>query len=368
MTPQASNGRQGNGRTGGNGRPGSGNGRTPARTPVTLADVAREAGVSVATASFVLSGRAGSRSSGSPETKAKVRAAAEALSYVPNRTAQAMRTGRGGGVVLALGTLADPWGVSLARQVRSDALPHELSTLILADERWYEYLQGASADSAFITSVDFVADGPEKVRRLAETTSSGIVAFSTTMEPESFDVISSSPLAAIGSAYQRLRARHDRVHLLVPHPYDVTGERRVPARTQAFVDAAAQHGDGPIRDLVRSTLPGRRETFRTSLEWLRGGDPPQAVICFTGYQAVALQTAAHNLGVSMPEDLEIISIGDIPEEAQFYGPISYYGVADVFERISEVVVGRALDRSEHPGQRHVFEWEFFAGDSTRADT
>ena len=143
-----------------------GNGRALPRTPVTLADVAREAGVSVATASFVLSGRAGSRSSGSPETKAKVRAAAEALHYVPNRTAQAMRTGRGGGVVLALGTLADPWGVSLARQVRSDALPHELSTLILADERWYEYLQGASADSAFITSVDFGADGPEKVRRL----------------------------------------------------------------------------------------------------------------------------------------------------------------------------------------------------------
>lgn len=337
------------------------------RTTVTLADVAREAGVSVATASFVLSGRGGSRSSGSPETKAKVRAAAEALSYVPNRTAQAMRTGRGGGIVLALGTLADPWGVSLARQVRGDALPHELSTLILADERWYEYLQGASADSAFVTSVDFVPDGPEKVQRLVSTTSTGIVAFTTTMEPENFDVISSSPLEAIRAAYGRLRARHERVQLLVPHPYDPGNDARVPTRTQAFLDAAEEHGDDPVAELVHSTLPGRRETYRGSLEWLDGDHPPRAVICFTGYQAMALQMAAMNRGVAVPDDLEIIAIGDIPEEAQSYDPISYYGVNDVFGRMSEVVVGRALDRSDRPGQRHVFEWEFFAGNTTRKD-
>ncbi|MGO2047009.1 MAG: LacI family DNA-binding transcriptional regulator, partial [Brachybacterium tyrofermentans] len=137
----------------------------PHRATITLSDVAREAGVSIATASFVLSGRGGSRSAGSPATKAKVRAAAEALGYVPNRNAQAMRTGRGGGIVLALGTLDDPWGVQLATQVREDALPHDLSTLVLADERWVEYLSGASADAAFITSVDFVEEGPERVHR-----------------------------------------------------------------------------------------------------------------------------------------------------------------------------------------------------------
>src|SRR5690625_3985949 len=90
------------------------------RGPITLSDVAREAGVSIATASFVLSGRAGAPSAGSPQTKAKVRAAAERLGYVPNRNAQAMRTGRGGGIVLALGVIADPWSVGLAEQVRAE--------------------------------------------------------------------------------------------------------------------------------------------------------------------------------------------------------------------------------------------------------
>src|SRR5699024_10432066 len=33
--------------------------------------------------------------------------------------------------------------------------------------------------------------------------------------------------------------------------------------------------------------------------------------------------------------------------------------------ISEVVVGRARDRSDRPGELHTFDWEVFAGDTTR---
>ena len=339
--------------------------RSTARGSVTLADVAKAAGVSIATASFVLSGRAGARSAGSPETKAKVRAAAEELGYVPNRNAQAMRTGRGGGIVLALGTLGDPWGVSLARQVRSRALLEDLSTLILADERWYEYLQGASADSALIASIDFVDDGPELTRRLAAHSQSGIVAFTAQMEPEGFDVISSAPYLAMREAYGRLRQRHDTVHLLAPLVPEVRQEARRRPRLESFLEVARDHGDLPAERLVHATGQGGRASYLSSLEWLAGPDRPTAVICYTGYQAVALQRAAQRLGISSPDDLEIISIGDVPEESLYFGPISYYGVADVFSRIAEVVVGRALDRRERAGELHTFAWEFFPGETSR---
>ena len=55
---------------------------------------------------------------------------------------------RGGGVVLALSSLGDPWGVQLTSQVRQDALCTGLSTLVLTDPRWYEHLLGAEADAA----------------------------------------------------------------------------------------------------------------------------------------------------------------------------------------------------------------------------
>ena len=338
---------------------------SPARGTVTLADVARTAGVSLATASFVLSGRGGSRSAGSETTKAKVRAAAAELGYVPNRHAQAMRTGRGGGIVLALGTLDDPWGVQLTTQVRDDALEHDLSTLVLADERWFEYLLGASTDAALVTSVDFVENGPDLVRRLAAATHRGLVAFSAQMEPEDFDVVSSTPFRAIRQAYQRLRSRHERVQLLAPNL-----ERRSEgifghSRTRAFLDAAEEFGDGPATELVHVVPEGSHDTYLAAVDWLSGPQRPEAVICFTGYQAVALQLAAERIGIRVPEDLEFIAIGDVPAKTEFFGPISYYGVDDVFVRLSSIIIARAIDREDRPGELHTFDWEFFPGTTTR---
>ncbi|HEX7352287.1 LacI family DNA-binding transcriptional regulator [Brachybacterium sp.] len=335
------------------------------RGTVTLADVARAAGVSLATASFVLSGRAGSRSAGSAATKEKVRAAAAELGYVPNRHAQAMRTGRGGGIVLTLGALDDPWGVQLTTQVREDALVHDLSTLVLADERWFQYLMGASADAALLTSIDFVEDGPDLTRRLAASTHSGLVAFSAQMEPESFDVVSSTPTRAIAHAYRRLRARHEQVRLLAPDFSHRPGGTFAHPRAEAFLDAAREHGDGPGAALVHLVPEGSHETYVAAAAWLAGPDRPEAVICFTGYQAVALQIAAERAGIAIPEDLEIISIGDVPAATEYFGPLSYYGVDDVFARLSRILIDRATDRRDRPGELHTFDWEFFPGTTTR---
>jgi DNA-binding LacI/PurR family transcriptional regulator len=332
--------------------------------PVTLADVAERAGVSAATASFVLSGRAGTRSSGSPETKRKVRAAAEELGYIPNRNARSLRTGRSGGIVLALGTVGDPWGVSLAREVRARALPKDLSTLILGDERWFEFLSGSASDCAFVTGIDVTPKGPDQVRHLARG-QGGIVAFSERIEPERFDVIHSSPTSAVHAAYDRLRARHDEVTLFTVHGLDPENRPDSPSRGFDFLDAAAAHGDGPGTDLVHVGGVDRQKAFGCALDWLASADRPTAVICSTGYMALALQVAALHVGIRVPEDLEIISIGDVPPEAQMLGPVSYYGVQDVFERVAEVIMARALDREGAPGQLHRFDWEFFPGGTTR---
>lgn len=335
--------------------------------PPTLADVARRAGVSAATASFVLSGRAGARSAGSPRTKARVRQAADELGYVPNRNARSLRTGRSGGVVLALGTVGDPWGVKLAREVRARALPHELSTLILADERWFEFLSGSSFDCSFVTGADLAEDGAEQIRHLARG-HGGIVAFSERIEPERFDVISSSALPAVRDAYRRLRGRHATVALLTGRRIDPTARPPHPSRARAFLDAVEEYGDGPGMDAVHVGGADRQSVLEYARGWLAGDTPPTAVVCSTGYEALALQVAAMHVGLRVPEDLEIVSIGDVPVEAEVLGPISYYGVEDVFDRMAGVILDRALDREGAPGRLHRFTWRFFPGATTIVET
>ena len=63
---------------------------TMRRRPVNITDVATHAGVSVGTASKALNGRGQLRE----ETRIRVRAAAEELSFVPNAAAQSLHTGR----------------------------------------------------------------------------------------------------------------------------------------------------------------------------------------------------------------------------------------------------------------------------------
>lgn len=81
---------------------------TPART-ATLTDVARLAGVSVATASKALNGRDQVKA----ETRARVLDAAERLSFAPNALARGLLTGRTGSVGLLTSDLVGRFGLPI---------------------------------------------------------------------------------------------------------------------------------------------------------------------------------------------------------------------------------------------------------------
>lgn len=86
---------------------------------VTLADVARRAGVSLATASRALNGSPGRTVR--PELAAKVTAAAAALGYSVNAHAQAMARGTSTTVGLVVHDIADPYAAAIAAGVMAEA-------------------------------------------------------------------------------------------------------------------------------------------------------------------------------------------------------------------------------------------------------
>src|SRR5688572_26742835 len=82
--------------------------------PVTLHDVAREAGVSLATASRALNG---SERKVNEAYREKVLAAAARLNYTPNLSAQAVAKGSTNTVALLVADIADPYFSSIAAGV-----------------------------------------------------------------------------------------------------------------------------------------------------------------------------------------------------------------------------------------------------------
>ena len=81
------------------------------RPPATLQDVAREAGVSLATASRSLNGSARRVKD---EYRARVLAAAELLNYAPNLQAQAVARGRTNAVGIIVADVTDPYFAQIA--------------------------------------------------------------------------------------------------------------------------------------------------------------------------------------------------------------------------------------------------------------
>lgn len=339
--------------------------RGRAAKAVTLSEVAAEAGVSPATASFVLSGRDGRASAGSAETKRKVRQAAERLGYMPNRYARAMRTGRSDAIILALGTAGDPWGISLTRAVRERALERGLSTVVLADESWFDFLGGYASDVAFVTGADASPEGVEHLRRLARG-GVEIVAFGTGIEPDGFDVVRSTADAAVRDAYAMLRERHEVVSFLGSVPVDPEHPPYRRPRALVFREAALAAGDVASAGALHTADRDRGRALAMCTAWLAEPDRPTAVVCSTGYLALTLQIAALRAGVAVPEELEIVSIGDVPDEAHLLGRVSYFGVDDVFARIADIIMERATQPGgDGPGVVHEFTWRYFPGETTR---
>lgn len=94
----------------------------------TVHDVARRAGVSIATVSRVF----GRPDAVAAPTRERVRDAADALGYTPNTTARALQRGRTGYLGLLVHDLANPFYATIAKAAQLEARRHGLS-LFCAD-------------------------------------------------------------------------------------------------------------------------------------------------------------------------------------------------------------------------------------------
>ncbi len=138
---------------------------------VTLADVARWAGVSVATASRALHGSVGRTVN--PELRARVQAAAAELNYSPNANAQAVVRGTTTTVGLVVHDIADPSAAALAAGVMAAAATRNLIVTIsstlsdpLAEVRHVEALRRQRARAIVLAGSRF--NDPDSAGRLAE--------------------------------------------------------------------------------------------------------------------------------------------------------------------------------------------------------
>jgi LacI family transcriptional regulator, galactose operon repressor len=280
---------------------------------VTLRDVAREAGVSIASASRALNG---SDRTVRPEVLQRVAAAAERLKYVPNLSAQSMKRGASSTIGLVVTDIADPYFAAIASGVIGAAKQARMTVTIAAGGRTPEGeaeaagRMRAQGHRAIIIagSRHTSSDGAELIDQLQSFERSGGAAV----------MISQPTLPFATIALDNIGGARSLAMQLVGHGYRrfaiLSGDRAlatVADRIAGFRAGLAQLGliieDDDIVE-GEFTRDGGYATARALLE--RGSDAVDLVFALNDVMAVGAMAALRDAGVSIGHDVGVAGFDD----------------------------------------------------------
>lgn len=289
------------------------------RKTVTIRDVARRAGVSVATASRALNGK----QIVSEHTRERIRIASEELRFSPSPTARRLSLGRTMSVGVVLSYLTRPQAIERVRGIEAVLGDGELDLLL------YNVESVQKRDHYLETLAD-----PQR--------HDGLLVVSLPPPPGAIPTLAGASIPVVfvdvhvAAVAELPRVIGDDVEggaLAVRHLLEL-GHRKIGLVSDAAEDpfgftSSRDRMAGMRRELAVAgvELPpewvahgehGRYEARDLALRMLRGTDRPTAIFAASDTQALGVLAAVHEAGLNVPEDLAVIGYDDI-EAADYVG-------------------------------------------------
>jgi len=285
------------------------------RSP-TIIDVARAAGVSKSTVSRVI---ADDGNGVSEATKRRVLQAIEALGYAPNAVAQSMRTTLTNIIMLAIPDITNPYWPEVARGVQ-DVMDEEGYAVVFANSDWDEEREQAYLDMARRNRFDGILINPVQIGSQA-LREYGIptVILGARGAYGTFDRVGADSYSGISMTTAHLIALgHRRIGLILGKRQRNSRDNRL-AGWQDALRAAGLTPDDSLVVKVSFIRQGGKMGF---LELMQAPSPPTAIVCANDIIALGVLQAAHEAGVSVPDDLSITGLDDIAAAASTTPPLT----------------------------------------------
>lgn len=275
---------------------------------ITIREVAQLAGVSQATAARALNGYG----SVSEETMRRVTTAAGQLGYTPNSVAQALRRGQSQLIGFVPSDLQNPFFSTVARNV-ADRVEAAGYTLLISssdedinrEQRIVENLRATLVSGIMVAPAlganksHLIELGKRKIPLvLIDREIAGLHA----------DVVKTENVDGSRAAVDHLLDRgHRRIALLID-------DLRIPSsaeRLAGYRTALGARGFSVDESLVISTRSAARaDCYQAAHELLTRSETPTAIFAGDNYLTLSVVRVAHDLGLSIPDQLSLVGFDD----------------------------------------------------------
>jgi DNA-binding LacI/PurR family transcriptional regulator len=281
--------------------------------PVRSIDVARKAGVSRTTVSYVLNGR--SDVSIPDETRIRVLAAAEELGYRPNMAARALVMGRTGLISLWL--------------IETTTIRHQADVLQAVHKR-----VTSEGSDLIINRLVNHHENEEPPQSIADWQCDGILAYN--IHPHFLLPKTTVPLVSFGCYFYKqgdyvgvdlkagvVQAMH---HLVangrrkIAYVVNQWGNRKGDDRRDAYTETMEHYGLEPVYIVgTGPTAAASKEAVSTALKSKVKFD---ALMCFSDEMALGAYRAVLDSGLKVPEDCALVGVDGLDELSYLEVPIT----------------------------------------------
>lgn len=315
---------------------------------IRLKDVAERAGVAVNTASTILNRRPNSWAS--KDTEARVFQAAKELGYRPSKTARALRSGRYHTIGLLIQDLTNPFFSTLADELESaveergyDLLVENCRSSVVREKHLFADLDDLEVDG----SVLWLSDNEIFREELTEMALGRhpVVVLGNGIPEKAYpvDAVLSDFTQGLSDAVDALCSLGHKRFAFVSALAEGQADGKRPRLFQEML-AARGVPAGSI-DILRTghTVESACETFAAFLR-KRTEKRPTALLAMNDLSAIGAMRAAIEAGLSIPADLSVVGVDDVPLSS--YLPITLSSIRQRYKKITRTAAELLISRIE----------------------
>ena len=337
---------------------------------ITIADIAREAGVSTATVSYALRHDPRVRD----QTATAVRAIAERMNYQGNASARSLRLGRSGVIAVAVHDLSLPFSGELAAAISSVAAGYGYQTLVqqtLVTEHT-EMSMLKESRQQFCDGTIFCGGELSARQMKTITKDKPLVILDPRESTTLFDTVyTPSRRGAYAAVAHLLKCGCRRVGVIGAgfQPYEscVAGSDIGSQRLAGCFEACRDFSVPFAREQacpVDTWTAGHAGAAVTRL--VRSGQTFDGLFCLSDTMALGAMHALRTCDLEVPGDVGVVGFDGIGEGAYSSPPLST--VALSFQDLAGMLVELLLERIEHrdgPSQSRMSDFSLVVRGSTR---